>query len=426
MSQGDQFHQYGYDHYLKAPRRTGNCGRNSARYGKGGLLSSLLYSLGTSSILRKVQSPVVAGSVLFGAVVLFSGVIMMTYSSNNDANEPVPLIKADVSDIKQAPGDPGGMEIPYSQSTIMARGDQPSAEAQTKTVENLLAAQGSEDLISKEEAFDRATQSPIMGENYAGDDFAGSVDAQDDLAALHAQAGGAIDVVSEQNAEALQMDSEAEVKPAFELEKPGAEDILQKIGSSKEDGEDSHFSKAFVDKAASAAARAKPDAPLSVAASLLSAPMTSSAGTLADIATTDKPDHSNLHSAGQSPETLKYVRSVLSHDSGGVEVHNIEPAIGTSPDVTTTISPSNIEVNAGSYFVQLASITEARRAQEEWEKMQNKYSVLDSSRFRVQEATLPGGTFYRIQAGPMSKESADQICDALKQANKPGGCLVVK
>ena len=76
--------------------------------------------------------------------------------------------------------------------------------------------------------------------------------------------------------------------------------------------------------------------------------------------------------------------------------------------------------------MQLASITDAKRAVSEWTKMQRKYPVLVSSKFRVQEASLPGGTFYRIQAGPMSKESATQICNALKQANKPGGCLVVK
>jgi hypothetical protein len=429
MSQGDQFHQYGYDHYLKAPARKVDHSRSSMSYGGDGLFSSLLYSLGTSALLRKLQSPLVAGGVLLGAVALFSGVVMLTYSSDDSSNEPVPIIRADISDIKQAPSIPGGMDIPHRQSTILARGDQPSDEAQVQAVENLLASQGNEDLISKEEAFYRATQSPILGDDGTVISFSDAAEAQDDLAALHAQAGGAIDVTYGNNTDNVSVASvanEISVAPSAELEKPVAEDILQKIGSTKEMNGDSeqvaHYSKAFVDMTAKAAVSAKPAPPLSVAASLLSEPTTSSQA--ASVASANKPTYSDLHGAGQSPETLDYVRSVLdknSQDSGGVQVHGVEPASGTvaeaSPDIT---------LGAGSFFVQLASITDAKRAPEEWAKMQNKYSVLEASRFRVQEASLPGGTFYRIQAGPMSKDSATQVCDSLKQANKPGGCLVVQ
>ncbi|MCB1721141.1 MAG: SPOR domain-containing protein [Alphaproteobacteria bacterium] len=35
------------------------------------------------------------------------------------------------------------------------------------------------------------------------------------------------------------------------------------------------------------------------------------------------------------------------------------------------------------------------------------------------------GTYYRIQAGPMSRASASDICDSIK-AQKPGGCLVTQ
>lgn len=43
----------------------------------------------------------------------------------------------------------------------------------------------------------------------------------------------------------------------------------------------------------------------------------------------------------------------------------------------------------------------------------------------MQEASLDRGTFYRIQAGPISKDSADEICREIK-AITPVGCLVVK
>lgn len=437
MSQGDQFHQYGYDHYLKAPKRKGSHRQSPANYDGGGVISSLLYSLGTSALLRKLHRPAVAGGVLAAALLLFIGVVVITYSSGDDTGGSVPIIKADLDDIKHAPGDPGGMDIPHRQSTILARGDQPSAEEQTRAVENLLASQGQEDLISKEEAFNRATQSPMMGSEDGAASFADSAEAQDDLEALHAHAEGAIDVLSERDVKESSGSIESSgsspsvesvVAPAFDLEKPAADNILQKIGSSKngsvDDDKPAHHSQAFIDKTAKAAVAEKPATLALGSASLTAAPTKT-----VDAAIAGKPVSSSLHGAGQSPETLEYVRSVLegdSYDTGGVQVdgvefRNIEPALGTSTDIEPELS-----LGAGAYFVQLASITDAARAPEEWSKMQTKYSILGASRFRVQEATLPGGTFYRIQAGPMSKDSANHICDSLKQAGKPGGCLVVK
>ena len=405
MSQGDQFHQYGYDHYLKAPRRQGTYRQNPYNYKSGGsgLISSLLYSVGASALFRRLQSPVIAGSVLAAAALLFVGVVALTYSSEDDADKAIPIVRADMDDIKYAPSNPGGMDIPNRQSTILARGDQPSAEDQANAVENLLAAQGQDDLISKEEAFNRATQIPMMGED-AGS-FAGSAEAQDDLTALHAQAEGAIDVLSEIDAgesSSATVPAQSSIAPAFELEKPAANDILQKIGSSADDAEKtSSYSQEFLDKTAKAAVAAKPASPTTVSSTALLATPTQSAS--ANAALASKPDPSSLHGAGQSPETLEYVRSVLendnSYDTGGVQVdgqdvQSIEPAVGVPADV----QPEPV-LAGDAYFVQLASITDAKRAPEEWEKMQNKYSVLSSSRFRVQEATLPGGTFYRIQAG---------------------------
>ena len=443
MSQGDQFHQYGYDHYLKAPKKQGGHRRDSYSHNGGNIISSLLRSFGASSIFHKLQNPIVVGGVLGCAILLFIGVITVTCFSDDGVDKAIPIVKADLGNIKQTPNNPGGMDIPYRQSTILARSDQPTFEVEAKTVENLLANQEYEDLVSKEEAINRAMQSPVMGGT--GYSFADSAEAQDDLTALQetnpqgtdsqVQANGVVDILSQQSIsveaketvvsgeanEALSADKaeEVEIKPAFDLEKPDTNDILQKIGSSKgsnSDGEISaHFSDDFINMAAKSALVTKPAISKKIAAAL--------AGNA--IASEVKSYPANLHNAGQSPETLEYVRSVLNSDlnssnvntQSGAYVQSIEPALGASSD---------IEVGAGVYFVQLASITDAKRAVSEWTKMQRKYPVLVSSKFRVQEASLPGGTFYRIQAGPMSKESATQICNALKQANKPGGCLVVK
>ncbi|MFP4097530.1 MAG: SPOR domain-containing protein [Alphaproteobacteria bacterium] len=458
MSQGDQFHQYGYDHYLKAPKKQGKTRGDGSSYGSRGVVSSLLYALGSSNLFRRLHSPVVAGSVLVCAVLLFVGVVAMTYFSG-DTDEALPVVRAEMANVKEMPHNPGGMTIPHSQSTVLAREEQPSADYEAKVVEDLLARQSQQDLISKEEIFDRATRMPLDSTRVDGAlsdgaadervqrDSAGFLDesegdlvpfvAEDDLAALNAQAKGAVDVLSvksKKSSGALDLSSASVIsslasepadEPAradlnqyseiselsAENEKPQADgqDILQKIGSSKvgadQETQDDGFSSAFTEMTAKAALEGKPKAPKRISVSS-AAQSSLEAGEPAG-----RPNV--LHGAGQSSATLDYVRGVLGTD----QMQDVEPAAGASSD---------IEIGAGVYFVQLASITDAKRAASEWAKMQGQYSVLESSNFRVQKAALPAGTFYRIQAGPMSKASAERICDALKQANKPGGCLVVK
>lgn len=79
----------------------------------------------------------------------------------------------------------------------------------------------------------------------------------------------------------------------------------------------------------------------------------------------------------------------------------------------------------GSYYIQIASVPTRGGASREWTVLKAKYTDLKPLDMRVQEADLGAkGTFYRIQAGPMSKADASRICNAIK-ARKPGGCLVV-
>lgn len=462
MSQGDQFHQYGYDHYLKAPKNSNFSSREHSSCCRSGLFSALLYWLGTTPLFRKFRGAAGATVVFLGAALLFVGVVVMTYSSSDDApEEALSIVGGDLGVIKHAPDNPGGMEIPYRKSTILAREDQPSPEAQNRVVENLLAREreSTNDLISKEEAFYRATQSPVLGAvvlspaSLDGKSSLAGVDGkenqasvqvfqtaqkpriQDDLVILRVQAQGGFD--GKGNAQVI----------ADQQSKSG--DILQKIGSVKDtdsQGRNSdHFSMVFIQKTVDAALALKPNIPVQAQALLL-APINKETRKIKGERALDI-EAAQLHNAGKSPKTLAYVRSVLdgkspvSHDSGGVKIgsavdvsdvpdisvglQKIEPVAG-NPSADISVSMRDVELGAGSYFVQLSSITDAKRAPGEWAKMQDKYSVLDSSNFRVQEAALSSGTFYRIQAGPMSKKGADHVCGVLKAASKPGGCLVVQ
>ncbi|PCJ02637.1 MAG: hypothetical protein COB14_01375 [Alphaproteobacteria bacterium] len=375
MSQDNQFHQYGYNHYLKAPTRP----QSNPRLG------------GTmrENILRKVQSPAIATVALVAAAALFVGVIVATYPSGDDTQKQIPIIKADLRPFKTFPDDRGGMVIPHRESTILARADLPALSSDRQEIENLFA-RTSEDLVTKEQAIERAMAVHPMAPAVTSTQME-----EDNIPTLLREEPQKEAVSSAVDIAAVQSVDEGHdivvLEPSFKLKEPTAKDILQKIGSSN--GNSQENSAEFSSKVVSAA--------MSV-----------------------KPHRAQMHAAATSPETLDFVRGILSAKEqpmqaapSAAELAAIAPAVGTG---------SAVNITSGSYFVQLASITDATRAGKEWSKMQVKYDVLATSKFRVQEAALNRGTFYRIQAGPMSKSSANAVCDALKQANKPGGCLVVK
>ncbi|MCB1531026.1 MAG: SPOR domain-containing protein [Rhodospirillales bacterium] len=105
--------------------------------------------------------------------------------------------------------------------------------------------------------------------------------------------------------------------------------------------------------------------------------------------------------------------------------------VETEESVSSAPSPSQIEPAAGgpaagSFYVQLGSVKSSDGAESEWKKIRAKYSSeLSGYSHRVQRADLGDkGVFYRIQAGPVSKESASSTCRSIQQVT-PGGCLVV-
>lgn len=100
------------------------------------------------------------------------------------------------------------------------------------------------------------------------------------------------------------------------------------------------------------------------------------------------------------------------------ELSAAEPAAGAA-----TATPKAIA--SGTHFVQLASIQDSSKAATEFKKLQAKYSSLSNMDYRLQEAQIAGkGTFYRIQAGPVSKADAESACAAIK-AQAGGSCLIV-
>ncbi|MES2728644.1 MAG: SPOR domain-containing protein [Pseudomonadota bacterium] len=103
----------------------------------------------------------------------------------------------------------------------------------------------------------------------------------------------------------------------------------------------------------------------------------------------------------------------------------------TSAPTTTAAAPAPVAeaapAAADSRYVQLASIREESAAAGHWDTLKSKHgATISALQYRVVKADIAGkGTYYRIQAGPVSAAKAQDICGTIN-ATTPGSCLVVK
>ena len=94
-----------------------------------------------------------AGLLLTG--VIFAGIIVMSYPSEDNSRGEIPIVKADLRPIKIKPNDRGGMDIPNRESTILAKVGEPPVQGERQEIENLLQSR-KQDMMSKEEALEEA------------------------------------------------------------------------------------------------------------------------------------------------------------------------------------------------------------------------------------------------------------------------------
>ncbi len=275
----------------------------------------------------------------------------------------IPVVKADTLAYKETPTDPGGMTIPNRDTTIFAAMNGEGTQ-EPAPVENLLAE---EEPVDKLAAFARQVEESIEETKDVTGEAAEEV--KQDLSTL----------------------AKAEVEETAPV-------TFQKIEQRME-------------------AKPKPQEVAEVAPVAAPTPDAKPAAVRPVI----------VHKPGENPETLEFVKSVLDKKDGNVASASdvatnaaaIQPAAG-NPSRGFTIEP-------GNHYVQLGSVKSLNGAEGEWGKLQNEFSAeLGGAQHRVQAADLgERGTFFRIQAGPMSKDSASSICESIK-AQKPGGCLVTQ
>lgn len=327
-------------------------------------------------IAGKMRSPLFATGTFLLAGVAFAAIIISSYPSS-EGEENIPVVQADAGDYKQMPSDPGGMQIENRDSTIFMSMRGETAE-EGAPIENLL--DDADEQIEKLEEFAR------------------------------------------------QIEEAAATEEVTEAARQVPENLLESVETAGEQvaaktDEVIAVPSPSVNPEGAAPAEATPPAQenLQVAA----APTTTTTPTKPVL----------THKAGESPETLEFVKSVLDKKDGRVaaaapatrnhasandaatRAANIQPAAGAMKAVGIT---------PGEHYVQLASVTSMSGAEGEWGKLQKSFSQLAGMQHRVQAADLgERGIYYRIQAGPMSKESADALCGEIK-AQKPGGCLVTR
>lgn len=295
---------------------------------------------------RKREFAIASVSV---AVILLGIVIFGSYPDSEEtaANESVPIVRADAGDYKTTPDNPGGMEIPYRDSTVFSSVDGANTTGGT---ENILADEGTEEPLPRDQLF--------AGLNTAGDE----------------PGGAPVDPVTT-NTNTTTVTAATPTLDAMpgkvEAVEPPSNDALVKEAIGTTPDATTTTTTTTTTTPPAAVAKAEPVAPV-------------------------------------KPETVAKAETPKAET-----VAKTEPAAGTTA----------AKITAGTYFVQLASVKDTSGASGEYKKLQAKYTGLSGVEYRTQRADLAKGTFYRIQAGPMSKDSATSVCNGIKA--KGGSCLVV-
>jgi hypothetical protein len=106
-----------------------------------------------------------------------------------------------------------------------------------------------------------------------------------------------------------------------------------------------------------------------------------------------------------------------------------EPAPAAKPETTQTAAapaaPSVAPTAGGGARIQLAAVKSEALAKSEWTKLQKAHpSLLGGLTLNVQSVDRNGTKLYRIQAGPLTKAQAKDLCTQLKAQKQD--CLVAK
>lgn len=314
-------------------------------------------------IFLKTRGPALAGGVLALALLILAGVVFFTYPSEQE-EDLLPVIQADARPYKVSPDEPGGMDIPHRDSTLFSSLRSSRGESATAEVENLFAEEdGAEEPLPRSQLF--------AGLNTEDEDTA-----LDDIE----PAASTEELLNEGIDEADSLFGDPETAAAQE-----------KIAELK--AEDQRI----IDEISSAPAKVE---------------------LKAEEQTVDifVPQEEAEKAEVSEPAPVDVPESETEVQEEKVAVYQPkEPAVTKKAEV----------VPPGDYYAQIGAVKSAAAAESGWGQYQKQFgAALSGLDHRVQRADLgEKGIYYRIQAGPFSKEKAESVCTSIKAQS--GGCLVV-
>ncbi|HEY8191143.1 MAG TPA: SPOR domain-containing protein, partial [Alphaproteobacteria bacterium] len=106
------------------------------------VLAGILKAIDIRERLRP-RSPLFGGLILGGTLLLLAGLLWYSYPKEAAKQElkAVPIVKAEAGPMKIIPTDPGGMDIPYRESTVFDTLRAQHASETGGRIENLLPEQ---------------------------------------------------------------------------------------------------------------------------------------------------------------------------------------------------------------------------------------------------------------------------------------------
>jgi hypothetical protein len=324
------------------------------------------------------RKPFFALAVVGGLAVLFGVVLYVSYPRGGaqQADENVPIIRADATPVKAAPDSQGGMEIPNRESTVF----------------NTMRGQGPD---SKVESLLPQTEQPIDRSKVFAGVRTDTIDAKPvDLTESASQMASAAPASGQQAAET--QDSGQDEKGA-----PAPAESVQVGGAAG-------FAPQPVPSGSAAT-------PASVAEE--STTVTPQGSVATRLPNTAMHTDTQPAAAASAPVPESAKAEAATGESGVTVSEPVKAAALAAPKGLTATAK-------GNSYVQLASITNRGAASASWQNLQKKYPQLAGEKYRVQAATVKGQTFYRVQAGPLSADKAKAVCKSVN-AKKAGACLVV-
>jgi hypothetical protein len=343
----------------------------------GNAFTKIIGALNRNARIEK-RRPLWSAAITFTLVLIMGSVLWFTYPKEAEKQElnSVPIVKADAGPYKIAPDDPGGMEIPYRDSTVYET-IQAKAETPARKVEKLLP--------ESEKPIDRVQL------------FAG-LKTDEDLPPE-------VIIAQEKAMKKLEMAQKKALEEAGLKPLPAEDEEPRKIVVAPDQLPDELKEFVVVEDTFENASSQTEEVQQAAAEQ------------------TDESAVERIVSASVRAEDKKIVpdesigQSAQIHEAR--ELANTEPAAGQ-------VAAESVVVGK-SYFVQLGSVGSDVAAHSEWTRLKKVYaSEIGESDYRVKRADLGAkGVYYRIQAGPFDEERAYDLCGAIKQ-RKPGGCLVIR